>query len=123
MPKRPGSAWLYTAKIKPMPRKQIVSFRAHLCCAVSYRRVPQRRILTPPGRALAATSRRILSLFFKSQRPKRLDHLSDKFFFKFFINFRPRVFVFARQLVVKFRHIAAAFAVELDRVSPYGAVF
>lgn len=86
-------------------------------------RVPQRRILTPPGRALAATSRRILSLFFKSQCPKRLDHLSDKFFFKFFINFRPRVFVFARQLVVKFRHIAAAFAVELDRVSPYGAVF
>ncbi len=28
--------------------------------------------------------------------PKCLDHLSDEFFFKFFINFRPRVFVFAR---------------------------
>ena len=55
--------------------------------------------------------------------PKRLDHLSDEFFFKFLVNFRTRVFVFARQLVVKFRHIAAAFAVKLDRVSPYGAVF
>ena len=55
--------------------------------------------------------------------PKCLEYLSDEFFFKFFINFRPRVFVFARQPIVKFRHIAAAFAVELDRVSPYGAVF
>ena len=26
MSKRLGFAWLYTAKIKPMPRKQIVSF-------------------------------------------------------------------------------------------------
>ncbi len=122
MPKRLGSAWLYTAKIKPTPRKQIVLFRAHLCRAVLYC-APQRRILTPLGRALAATSRCVLSLRLKSLRQSRLDHLSDKFFFKFFINFRPRVFVFARQLVVKFRHIAAAFAVELDRVSPYGAVF
>ena len=74
-------------------------------------------------RPCAATSRRVLSLRLKSLRPKRLDHLADEFFFKFFVNFRARVFVFARQPVVKFRHIAAAFAVELDRVSPYGAVF
>ena len=122
MSKYLGSASSYTAKIKPTPRKRIVSFRAHLCCAVSYR-MPQRCILTSPDHALAATSRRVLSLRLKSLRPRLLDHLSDKFFFKFFINFRPRVFVFARQPVVKFRHIAAAFAVELDRVSPYGAVF
>ncbi len=79
-----------------------------LSCAASCRRAPQRRIL---------------SLRLKPQCPKRLEHLSDEFFFKFFINFRPRMFVFARQFVVKFCHIAAAFAVELDHVSPYGAVF
>ena len=122
MPKCLGFAWLYTAKIKPTPRKRIVLFLVAFSCAASYRRAPQRRILT----LLARSSRYVATHTIAAPRipvPKRLDHLSDEFFFKFFINFRPRVFVFARQLIVKFRHIAAAFAVELDRVSPYGAVF
>ena len=121
MSKSSSFTWLYAAKIKPTLRKQIALFRLRLCCAVPYR-MPQRRILT----LLARSSRYVATHTIAAPRipvPKRLDHLSDEFFFKFFINFRPRVFVFARQFVVKFRHIAAAFAVELDRVSPYGAVF
>jgi len=45
------AALVAAAKNKPPPRKQIVSFRAYLCCSVSYC-TPQRRILTPLGRAL-----------------------------------------------------------------------
>ncbi len=116
MYKRPGSAWLYTAKI----RRHAAQTNSFISGAFMLRRTIPRAVTTHLN---AATSRRILSLRLKSLRPRLLDHLSDEFFFKFLVNFRPRVFVFARQLVVKFCHIAAAFAVELDRVSPYGAVF
>lgn len=121
MPKSLDFTWLYTAKI----RRHAAQANSFISGAFMLRRTIPRAVTTHlnAARPCAATSRRVLSLRLKSLRPKRLDHLSDKFFFKFLVNFRPRVFVFARQLVVKFRHIAAAFAVELDRVSPYGAVF
>ncbi len=122
MPKSLDFTWLYAAKI----RRHAAQANSFISGTFMLRRTIPRAVTThlmPPGRALAATSRCVLSLRLKSLRPKRLDHLSDEFFFKFLVNFRPRVFVFARQLIVKFRHIAAAFAVELDRVSPYGAVF
>ena len=123
MPKRLGSARLYTAKI----RRHAAQANSFISGALMLRRIIPPHAVTAHLNAarlrFAATSRCALSLRLKSLRPKRLDHLADKFFFKFLVNFRPRVFVFARQLVVKFRHIAAAFAVKLDRVSPYGAVF
>ena len=121
MSKRLGSARLYTAKI-----------RRHAAQANSFIRALMLRRTIPHAATMHLNARQVTLCRYVATHtiaapripvPRRLEHLSDKFFFKFFINFRPRVFVFARQLVVKFRHIAAAFAVELDRVSPYGAVF
>ena len=122
MSKRLGSVWLYTVKI----RRHATQANSFISGALMRRCTILHVAITHLNAARSCSSRYVAICSIPASQtlaPKCLDHLSDKFFFKFFINFRPRVFVFARQLVVKFRHIAAAFAVELDRVSPYGAVF
>ena len=104
-----------------MPRKRIVSFRLRLVAMHHNARRNDTSNAARPCSSRYVAMRSTPAP--QTLAPKCLDHLTDEFFFKFLVNFRPCVFVFARQLVVKFRHIAAAFAVELDRVSPYGAVF
>ncbi len=121
MSKRLGSVWLYTVKI----RRHAAQANSFISGTFMLRRTILRAV-TQSNAARSCSSRYVATHTIATPQtlaPKCLDHLSDEFFFKFFINFRPRVFVFARQFVVKFCHIAAAFAVELDRVSPYGAVF
>ncbi len=123
MPKCLGSARLYTAKI----RRHAAQANSFISGALMLRRIiPPHAVTAHLNAARPCFSRYVATHTIAAPQtlvPKCLEHLSDEFFFKFFVNFRPRVFVFARQLIVKFRHIAAAFAVELDRVSPYGAVF
>ena len=122
MPKSLDFTWLYAAKI----RRHAAQANSFISGTFMLRRIIPRAATMHLNVARSCSSRYIAICFIPAPQtpvPKHLDHLSDEFFFKFFINFRPRVFVFARQLIVKFRHIAAAFAVELDRVSPYGAVF
>lgn len=122
MPKCLDFVWLYTVKI----RRHAAQANSFISGALMLRRIIPARHNDASNAARPCLSRYVATRTIAAPQtpvPKRLDHLSDEFFFKFFVNFRPRVFVFARQLVVKFRHIAAAFAVELDRVSPYGAVF
>ena len=120
MPKSLDFTWLYAAKI----RRHAAQTNSFISGTLMRRCTILHAAITHLNAARSCFSRYVRAIAApQTLAPKCLDHLSDKFFFKFFINFRPRVFVFARQLVVKFRHIAAAFAVELDRVSPYGAVF
>ena len=122
MPKSLDFTWLYAAKI----RRHAAQANSFISGTFMLRRTIPRAATMHLNAARLCFSRYVAMHTIAAPQtlaPKCLDHLSDKFFFKFFINFRPRVFVFARQLIVKFRHIAAAFAVELDRVSSYGAVF
>ena len=92
------SAWALLGHIQQnktdKPRKRIFSF---WLCLVALHHTARRNDTSNAARPCFSRYVAIHTIAApQTLVPKCLEHLSDEFFFKFFVNFRPRVFVFAR---------------------------